>query len=138
MHEPRGGARPPPLAFTESSEITAIDDKIGRAPVKQLVVASTKLIRDDEPTTLMVREEGKPKLDSTARGVGSASKTPAPALKEVSAGREAPSVADPPAVTHKVAAHRKPTPKGLVIAIVALLVVAAAAAGLYFTGYITI
>jgi len=81
MHEPRGAAARAalgaagganntnaPLNLGDSQEMTAISEK---PKPKGMVIESSKARPgDDDPTKLMVREEGKGKGDSTKQGVG--------------------------------------------------------------------
>jgi hypothetical protein len=140
MHEPRGGARPPaalsPLTLGDSQELTAIDAR----PPKPFVIESSKARPgDDDPTKLMVREEGKAKPDATVRGVGSGSKTPAPELASGShalatnADTEADRSAVQPA---KLPVARSGRGRGFLIASLIMLLVGAGAAGLYFSGLV--
>jgi serine/threonine-protein kinase len=87
MHEARGMARPSPAslpvatAFVDTAENTAIDDKIAQKAQALVVESKKKRPGDDDPTTLMVREDAaKLKGDSTRQGLGQLSKTPAPVL----------------------------------------------------------
>jgi serine/threonine-protein kinase len=110
MHEVRG-AKPlasmvpmvpmHPVVGVDSAEVTAIDSKmLAAAAAKPLVIESVKLPRteDDDPTTLVVRDELlKPaKGDSTARGFGAGSaKTPPPERRsDRSGGQKAPKLAE--------------------------------------------
>jgi serine/threonine protein kinase len=174
MHEPRNVQRLsppstlPPInvaAFSDSSETTAIDDKIPAkaAAMKQqhLVVESSKGRRGDEddPTTLHVREEavakikGKGKVDPTSRGVVSIEKTPSPAKIEklpppdtIDELEKADSTRDTKAeqrlsspVVGRGMRERgasAPMPRALVIAIAVLLLVGATAVGLYVGGVV--
>jgi serine/threonine-protein kinase len=94
MHEPR--TRPsqqPPASFaTDSSEVTAIDDKMLAKP---FVIESQKGPRGDEddPTRLVVRDDGrgaKGKPDKTERGVATpgqaVARTPASGNPQVANG----------------------------------------------------
>ena len=71
-----------PVIGVDSAEVTAIDSDMAKRleAVQPLLIESGKRprIEDDDPTTLVVRDELKPsKGDNTARGVGAA-KTPPP------------------------------------------------------------
>jgi serine/threonine-protein kinase len=163
MHEPRGGARsfpqPPPAMGTDSSEVTAIDAKalgaqVGAQSKQPFVIESSKLRDDDDPTTLMVRDDLKPpKSDKTERGVGSG-KTPAPEKRksEQQVAAPAPDAPDeepqgapakrpdltlPDEPRFGGAADGKSSSKMIWFAIAALLVVAAGVAVAYFAGLIT-
>jgi serine/threonine-protein kinase len=161
MHEPRGGApRSSPLTLGDSSEMTAVNDKPGAyeaaassrsddaahlAPGASrwdkpgkgapLVIESSKgRPGDDDPTKLMVREEGKHKPDATVRGLGPSSK-PTIDLKpgaRASIESAADTKADPSIAKAASRAHR--ASRILVILLVAVLAAAAAGAGLYFGG----
>jgi len=163
MHEPRGGARPyvpPPhvASFADTNETTAIDDKI---PAKakalkeqQLVVESTKGRRgeDDDPTTLMVREEAaaRAKLkDATTRGVAPVEKTPAPIKSApppdtipegATSTRDTKSderLSSPPVVGKGMRERQsRPMPRALLIVIAVLLLAGATAVGLYVGGVV--
>jgi len=132
MHEPRGMVRPSvPLSLGDSQEVTAINDK-PPVPSKLVVEAMRPGARDDDPTKLMVREEGKGKLDVTYRGVG-----PTPGgmqLPRVIVDSAADTKADPSVMQRAVGAGGGAARRIAVIAIVVILVVAAAAVGLYFGG----
>lgn len=131
MHEPRGGAsRPSPLTLGDSSELTAVNDKPGA-----LVIESSRgRPGDDDPTKLMIREEGKHKPDATVRGLGPSSKPTIDLKPGARAAIEsaADTKADPSIAKAASRAHR--TSRILVILLVAVLAAAAAAAGLYFGG----
>jgi hypothetical protein len=169
MHEPRGIARPSPASipapsmFGDSQELTAIDDKIAQK-AKQLVVESIKNKRggDDDPTTLMVREDQAKaaKADVTSRGVGASGKQPAqPDRKsekikappdtlpdgldanksDVHDTKADPSRPETPVVGKgmmKSKAGGKPMPRVLMIVIAMLLLAGATAVGLYVGGVI--
>jgi serine/threonine-protein kinase len=135
MHEPRGGAaRSSPLTLGDSVEVTAIGDQ----PLKpaQFVIESSKSRPgDDDPTKLVVREDNKPKADATVRGLGPAAKTPAPEIKSgprAAVESAADTKADPSIAKAVSREHRGS--RALMIALVAVLVMAAAGAGLYFGG----
>ena len=151
MHEPKNVSKPSiPTGFSDSQEMTTIDS----AP-KQLVVESVKRRGgDDDPTTLMVREDAaKAKPDSTTKGVGQSGKAPAPAaarksekhktmgLDEALAtnpGADTKSDARPetPVVGRGVAERHKPMPKAMLVIIAMLLLAGATAVGLYVGGVI--
>ena len=163
MHEPRGGARPyvpPPhvASFADTNETTAIDDKI---PAKakalkeqQLVVESTKGRRgeDDDPTTLMVREEAAARAkakDATTRGVAPVEKTPAPIKSApppdtipegATSTRDTKSderLSSPPVVGKGMRERQsRPIPRVLLIVIAVLLLAGATAIGLYVGGVV--
>jgi serine/threonine-protein kinase len=136
MHEPRGIARPSPSisypALGDSQEVTAINDNPPKP--SQLVVAATRgRPGDDDPTKLMIREEGSikssAKLDVTFKGVG-------PSAPRVIVDSAADTKSDPAAVQRAVAKAppANQTNRVLVIALVIVLALAAAAVGLYFGG----
>ncbi len=135
MHEPRGGVRASPMSLGDSSEMTAVNDKPSPKQ-NQFNIESTKgRPGDDDPTKLMVREEGKPKPDATARGVGPASK-PSMDLKH-SARHANDSAADTkadPAMARAAARAHGGRSRVWMILFVAIAVLAAAGAGLYFGG----
>jgi serine/threonine protein kinase len=166
MHEPRAHAlaRPSPSAFAQSDEHTAIDSNMAEKAKAPVVVESQKKgrIRDDDPTTLHVRDaDGKHKLDQTNKGLGAIGKTPAPQLDRVKASdrvkvsdvvgtsdgdstRDTIESASPierietPVVGSGVVKRaRKPMPLA-VIAIALVVALAIAAAGLYVGGVIKI
>jgi serine/threonine-protein kinase len=135
FHEPRG-ARPSAsqqLSLGDSSELTAVNDKPQKAANKFVIESSKGRSGDDDPTKLMVREEGKSKPDATARGVGPASK-PSPVEVKSSARASNESAADTKADPAIARVARSTGSRVMVIALVALLVAGAAAAGLYFGG----
>jgi eukaryotic-like serine/threonine-protein kinase len=142
MHEPRGGARPfQPAVGTDSTEVTAIDAKMLKQP---FVIESTSKVRDgdDDPTTIVVRDDIKPaKSDKTERGVG---KTPAPEKQLATADPNESGVKekrpdlttpDEPKFGASVA-DRKSSSKTIWFVIAAVLVIAGAIAMLYFAGII--
>jgi serine/threonine-protein kinase len=171
MHEPRGqAARPAPAAaaapqpasqlspaamFADSQEMTAIDDKMA-VKAKQLVVESVKGRRgeDDDPTTLMVREEAlaKMKADTTKAGVGGSAKVPAVDRKSEKVKAGPPDTIEDKASPRDTKvdgrpetpvvgrgmrrAAQKPMPRGLMILIAVLLLAGATAVGLYVGGVI--
>ncbi|HEY6035847.1 MAG TPA: hypothetical protein VIV58_16345, partial [Kofleriaceae bacterium] len=145
-------------SFADTNETTAIDDKI---PAKakalkeqQLVVESTKGRRgeDDDPTTLMVREEAAARAkvkDATTRGVVPAEKTPAPvkispppdtipeganSTRDTKAEER---LSSPPVVGKGMRERQpRPMPRALLIVIAVLLLVGATAVGLYVGGVV--
>jgi eukaryotic-like serine/threonine-protein kinase len=132
MHEPRGMARASaPYSLGDSSEMTAVNN----SPKQGFVIESSRARPgDDDPTKLMVREEGKGKPDATTRGVGGAH-TPSVEVKSgarAAIESAADTKADPP-MARAVAGNGRGR-RVMIIAIVALLILAAAAAGLYFGG----
>lgn len=114
MHEPRGGnVRPQqvaPLMMDQSQELTAVNEK-----PPSFVIESNKPGRpgDDDPTKLMVRDEQK-----------------APAPEPVKADSVADTKADPPSIV-PAAKSRAP-----LYVLTAILLAAAATAGLYFGGIV--
>jgi len=140
FHEPRGAAaRPAPAVLGDSSEMTAVNDKPGPKKSNQFVIESSKgRPGDDDPTKLMVREENnKAKPDATARGVGPTGKqTP---VAEVKSGARAAvdSAADTkadPAISRAMKGESGGARRAILIAVIALLVLGSAGAGLYFGG----
>ena len=83
MHEPRNVPRPiqpvVPIHANDSNEMTAIDDKMmGQAPPLTIESRHPVRVRDDDPTTLVVREDEKrSKLEAVARGTAAAARPPA-------------------------------------------------------------
>ncbi|TMQ10001.1 MAG: serine/threonine protein kinase [Deltaproteobacteria bacterium] len=148
MHEPRGvPARPPvPLLASDSNEMTAIDEKMLAKP---LAIESQKpgRIGDDDPTMLSVREEERRGQRDGARGDRPSGKAralePDRSYPDGSGPREAPptekdpSKIQPPPADRSLSAERI-SPKLPVIILVAMLVLAVAAAGLYMGGVIKI
>jgi serine/threonine-protein kinase len=143
LHEPRGGSTRPaglaPVLMSDSGEMTAIDAEVPKGPAI-VVEGSKKRAGDDDPTMLMVRDEGKPKADPTARGVAPSGGhlAPAPAAdKKASGPRDvAVSAADTTvndAVPKLTRDPRKGTSPAL-IAVAVVLLLAVAAAGLYVGG----
>jgi hypothetical protein len=147
-------------AFSDTNETTAIDDKIPakaqalKQQQQALVVESSKPRRgeDDDPTTLMIREEqaakakGKGK-DGTSRGMVPAGPTPGglkiPLPPPDTIDEAADSTRDtksderlssPPVVGKSMRERNQPMPRALWIAIAVLLLVGAAAVGLYVGG----
>lgn len=143
MHEPRNRPAPMP-SMSDSAEVTTIDSKMLQKP---FVIESSKGPRggDDDPTTMMVRDDLKPpKNDKTERGMGA--KTPPPERTEKKSGRLEPVSAEPkeraPDVTTpdeprfgSNVASRKPS-KAIWFVIAAVLVIAATVAVLYVLGVI--
>jgi cobalamin biosynthesis Mg chelatase CobN len=139
FHEARGAiARPSPLTLGDSSELTAVTDKASSAkkPNQFVIESSRGRPGDDDPTKLMIREEGKAKAEATGR-VNAASKTPGPEGKP-SMREQIDSVADTksdPAMSRQIAReHSRGRPMWLVGLIIALVVLAGAGAALYFSG----
>ncbi len=151
MHEPRNLARPsqhltPPVAlphaFGDTTENTAIDDKIPQKAAalkqqQQLVVESTKQRRgeDDDPTTLMSRGDAAIKLAAPPPD------TIDEVLRETSVHdtKSDDQVRAPvPVVGGGVAARNRggSMPRALLIAIALILLVGAAAIGLYVGGVV--
>jgi serine/threonine-protein kinase len=138
MHEPRGAVKPAALAARpviggDSEEMTAITD-----PPKPFQIESTRMRPgDDDPTKLMVRDEGRPKGDATSLGFGAA-KWPAAEIKPSGPRDAVDSAADTkadPSMIQRVEAQGQPrSGRGLIIASVILLLLSAGAAGLYFSG----
>jgi serine/threonine protein kinase len=149
MHEPRGvPARVPvPVLASDSNEMTAIDDKMLAKP---LAIESQKpgRIGDDDPTMLSVREERRVKGDG-ARGAASSERPsgkaraiePERTYPDGSGAREAPATEkDPskiqPALPSRGISSERLSSKLPLIILVAMVVLAAAAAGLYMGGVI--
>ncbi|HEY5921428.1 MAG TPA: serine/threonine-protein kinase [Kofleriaceae bacterium] len=137
FHEPRGMARPSPHSLGDSAELTAVNDKPPQKKANQFVIESSRgRPGDDDPTKLMVREEGsKAKPDGTARGVGAGNKTPSVEIK--SSPRAVDSAADTkadPAISRAVKAQHNRGRRIALIVFVALILLGAAGAGLYFGG----
>jgi serine/threonine protein kinase len=130
MHEPRGMARSSaPYSLGDSSEMVTVNN----VPKQSFVIESSRgRPGDDDPTKLMVREEGKSKPDGTTRGVGNAN-TPSVEVKAGARGMVE-SAADTKADPAMARAGHDRGKRILLIALVALLILAAASAGLYFGG----
>jgi serine/threonine protein kinase len=130
MHEPRGMARASaPYSLGDSSEMVTVNN----VPKQSFVIESSRARPgDDDPTKLMVREEGKSKPDVTTRGVGNAH-TPSVEIKS-GARNMVESAADTKADPAMARVGYDRGKRVLLIAIVALLILAAAGAGLYFGG----
>ena len=132
FHEPRGATRQP-IALGDSSELTAVNSQ---KPNKFVIESSKGRPGDDDPTKLMVREEGKQKLDSTARGVGATPQKSPPV--EIKSGSRVPidsaadTKADPPSVV--MARDGGRTNKIILIAALVLFLLAGAGIGVYFSG----
>jgi serine/threonine-protein kinase len=142
MHEPRGIARPSPLKtdLSAASEIT---------PSGSIVIETDKVIRDDEPTTLMVRaDESKLKADPTTRGIAPG-KTPIPVeIIRSSDSREieieshdpadsaAETKADRSMIGRSFAERHRPMPLVTRILIAVVVLAAVTVAALYATGAI--
>ena len=148
MHEPRGVAAraPVPLLASDSNEMTAIDEKMLAKP---LAIESQKpgRIGDDDPTMLSVREEERRGHRDGARGDRPSGKAralePDRSYPDGSGPREAPPTEkDPskiqPAAAGRSASSERISPKLPLIILVAMLVLAVAAAGLYMGGVIKI
>jgi len=147
MHEVRTTRPQAPVVGADSSEVTAIDSMLA----KPFVIESSKGRRDgdDDPTTLVVRDDLRPaKGDPTARGVGTG-KTPAPernsdkaVVINVERSGGAPVKADRTDPDREAprfgasVAEREPSSKLIWIVIGVVLVIAAAIAVLYFAGII--
>jgi hypothetical protein len=148
MHEPRAGNNRPtipapmgnnanaPLNLGDSQEMTAINAK---PPQKGgYVIESGKAPRpgDDDPTKLMVREEGKAKGDGTKQGVGPSAghRTPVATNDTTKEAAIRDSAVDTKADASIVRRHEGARSKlpWIILAVVAVLL--AAAAGLYFGG----
>jgi serine/threonine protein kinase len=134
MHEPR--ISKPALGIgADSSEVTAIDSKMLAKP---FVIESSKAPRgdDDDPTTLVVREDLKPKGDRTERGVGGSAKTPMPELKSGGRNVQASDTIEEKAISDvkigATIADRKPPSNLIWIAIAVILIAGGAFATLYF------
>jgi serine/threonine-protein kinase len=139
MHEVRG--RPAPMVSNDSAEVTTIDSKMLAKP---FVIESSKGPRgdDDDPTTLVVRDDIKPKNDKTERGLGAA-----PERTEKKSSRLEPvdkpeseravdvTTPDQPRIGSNVV-NRKTGTNIIWLVIGAILVVAATVAVLYFAGVI--
>jgi eukaryotic-like serine/threonine-protein kinase len=169
MHEPRGGAAPPrasaalpaagppvmpihpPVVGADSAEVTAIDSKmLQRQQGAFLIESTTKRTGDDDPTTLVVRDELKPpKGPTTSPGMGPSNpgKTPVPerqSAKQVAQASHAAQRGDeatPTSVDGKQRfgasiAEREPPSRLVWIIIAVIIVLAGAVAGLYFAGLI--
>ena len=142
FHEPRGiVARPSPLTLGDSQEVTAINDKPPTKSANKFVIESSKgRSGDDDPTRLMIREEGnKAKPDATARGVGASKQTPSVEVKSAGRAQVPDSVADTkadPAMSRAIARRHNRGKNALIVAIIAIVLLAGAAAGLYFGGII--
>jgi serine/threonine-protein kinase len=155
---------PVSVGLGDSGELTAVDAKMMAKAKQPLVVETGRgRVGDDDPTMLVVRDEAikgmaKAKADATARGVGmgttGSGKTPAPERKSqnMKAADDTPvtertklngspdtevdraQTPDGPVIGRAVAERNRPMSRGKWIAIVAVLVLVAAAAGLYFGG----
>jgi serine/threonine-protein kinase len=144
FHEPRGQvARPSPISLGDSSEMTAVNSPPPKKSNNQFVIESSRgRPGDDDPTKLMIREDGKPKPDGTARGMVANNKTPSQPVEVKSGPRAmidsaADTKADPTLSRDIARQHDAPSRRGLVIALVLLAVLAAAGAGLYFGGVLS-
>jgi len=153
MHDARNvRSAAQPAIGVDSSEVTAIDSKMLAKP---FVIESSKgRPGDDDPTTLVVRDDARPvKGDPTARGVGSA-KHPAPIERNsdkavvIKVAGSGPAAVQPDTTRDMSkdtieqarfgasVADRKPSSRMIWFAIAGVLVIAAAIAVLYFAGYI--
>jgi serine/threonine-protein kinase len=154
MHEARGN-----LARASISSFDNVDSGPTTQSPPLMIDGNKRRAGDDDPTMLMVREEGKSKADPTSRGVGATSVkapgtgksndgTPVTVAREVHNGRDtepqgASAVASIRATSRSAAAvpfgqtiaeRTRAIPKPLVIAIAIALVLAVAATVLYVTG----
>jgi tRNA A-37 threonylcarbamoyl transferase component Bud32 len=144
FHEARGATKPV-RQFVDSDTVTAVDDEMlakqqaaaaaaaapstGPRKVQAPVVVAAKTgIRDDDPTTLMVREDQKAKSDTTARGLGPAKPIVSEKDMRTEKVREIP--ADIESTQTRGIVEQKTTLMVIAV-VVALLAVAAA---LYFSG----
>jgi eukaryotic-like serine/threonine-protein kinase len=148
MHEGRGAiARPSPPApppapvIEEPTDVTTQPSMPLSGPKPMVIEPSKRRAGDDDPTTLMVREEAKAKTDATSRGIGGgAPKPPTPSRGEPQVHSGDSPVAAPERKSEVTPIgrgvmernRRRPMPMPLVIAIAVLLVAAAAAVGLYY------
>jgi serine/threonine protein kinase len=146
MHEARQSAqRPAPPIGVDSSEVTALDTKKA-PPAHAMIVEGTKQrVGDDDPTMLLVRDDGKAKADPTARGVAPASKPSSASLKaeKKSGPRKAPGPGEDAIVTDIHDGEIKPPgtaaagarrSNAVLYVLIAVLVLASAVAGLYYGG----
>jgi serine/threonine-protein kinase len=159
MHEPRGVARasaplPVATAFSDTNETTAIDNRIAEKAQALVIESKGKPRGDDDPTTLMVRDDvlAKPakKADPTRQGVGGIAiqKTPPPervdkikvandTIEDMPARVDSEIATNPPSAKQKVTGTKKPTDhmsRILMVAIAVLLLAGATAVGLYVGG----
>jgi serine/threonine-protein kinase len=133
MHEPRGIARPSPLSLGDSSEVTAINNQPPAKGGAFVIESSKGRPGDDDPTKLMIRDDGKQKPDSTSRGVGAKPVGAPPSGPRVAIESAADTKADP-AIAKAARAEHSGARRALLIIMIAVLVLAAAGAGLYFGG----
>jgi serine/threonine-protein kinase len=148
MHEPRGVARsapqpipapvapsgPQPLISNDSSEVTVLDAKAF------VIESGKKRPGDDDPTTLVVRDaEKQPRKDSTNKGIGASAQQRKPVVEPMHPNDQSMSSTTVQEKAPRFGASVVDRNRGsrvLWIVIVALLVVAAGMAGLYFTGLV--
>jgi serine/threonine-protein kinase len=149
MHEPRGVVMPVrqvvPLMASDSNEMTAIDEKMMAKP---LAIESQKpgRIGDDDPTMLSVREEErrgnsrseKPSGKSRAIEGGSRPDGSGSGAREAPPTEKDPSKIQPVTSPGRSSSAERISPKLPVIILVAMVVLAVAAAGLYFGGVLRI
>ena len=152
MHEPRGGNNRPtipapignnpnaPLNLGDSQEMTAINAKPPQKGGGFVIESSKGRPGDDDPTRLMVREEGKAKGDGTKQGVGPSAghRTPAATNDTTKEAAIRDSAVDTKADASIVRRHEGGSSKLPWIIIAVVLVLAAAGAGLYFGGILKI
>jgi serine/threonine protein kinase len=158
MHEPRGVVRasaplPVATAFSDTNETTAIDNRIAEKAQALVIESKGKPRGDDDPTTLMVRDDviAKPakKGDPTRQGVGGIQKTPPPervekikvandTIEDMPARVDSEIATNPPSAKSKppVAVTKQPDTMSriLMVAIAVLLLAGATAVGLYVGG----
>ncbi len=153
MHEPRGVVRPVlpvATAFSDTNETTAIDNRIAEKAQALVIESKGKPRGDDDPTTLMVRDDvvAKPtkKGDPTRQGLGGIQKTPPPEKVKNDTIEDMPARIDSEVATNPPSAKaRTPVPASkakqpdnmsrvLMIAIAVLLLAGATAVGLYVGG----
>ncbi|MEO8704889.1 MAG: protein kinase, partial [Kofleriaceae bacterium] len=134
MHEPRNLPKPAaqPVIGADSSEVTAIDSKMLAKP---FVIESQKGTRgsDDDPTTLVVREDLRPKLDKTERGVGNQVRDTA---KVKHADVVSDGATDPGVPRFGASVMERRSSKAIWIVIAAVVAITLAIAVLYFAGLI--
>ncbi len=135
MHEARVSSSRPVVG--DASGMTEVDSKAGSGAQPMVVEGTKKRAGDDDPTTLLVRDEGKPKGDATARGV-----TPArPSAAQLKSEKKSGAGKVPEDVvtdlldksTWEDAPRRSNT---VMIVLIAVLVLSSALAGLYYGGVI--
>jgi cobalamin biosynthesis Mg chelatase CobN len=128
-----------PVMASDSNEMTAIDEKMMAKP---LAIESQKpgRIGDDDPTMLSVREEERRGNSRSEKPSGKSRAIEAGSYPEGSGAREAPPTEKDPSKVQPVTSPGRSisaeriSPKLPVIILVAMLVLAVAAAGLYFGG----